>query len=379
MHGLSQAFQETRAAARAAHRQWLRHARGRDRRRPRRAAPCVVRHPGAPVLARAKRKAGVVLGADRGSPLAHARGRARAHARSAQHRHPGLGQSRIRSARCARRFARRLSISTCAGPASGRESPGSDALRRAMRTEVSRKQRRSDGTVTVEGVRFEIPRRVPHAWLQLPAIASYGTCASVDLVDPRSGDHLTTAPADRQGAQRRARSARARSSRRRASPHPPRRYRAAPARALMADYAATGLPPAYLPPTPRRRATRGSMTTSNCSSLCGLKFHPFRPDVPAEALFTTPAVDSFVRRVELGIAPVAASPCSPAIRGRARASPCAFSPSAFAPCPMSWSAPSSVPRAAPPGLLSRGSATCSPSRSPPTTAGAGFPKALRTR
>jgi general secretion pathway protein A len=37
-------------------------------------------------------------------------------------------------------------------------------------------------------------------------------------------------------------------------------------------------------------------------SLYGLKFHPFRPDLPPEALFTTPAVDSFVRRVELGIA-----------------------------------------------------------------------------
>ena len=37
-------------------------------------------------------------------------------------------------------------------------------------------------------------------------------------------------------------------------------------------------------------------------SLYGLKFHPFRPDVPHDALFTTPAVDSFLRRVELGIA-----------------------------------------------------------------------------
>src|SRR5439155_21936307 len=32
------------------------------------------------------------------------------------------------------------------------------------------------------------------------------------------------------------------------------------------------------------------------------QFNPFRPDVPREALFTTPAVDSFLRRVELGIA-----------------------------------------------------------------------------
>jgi type II secretory pathway predicted ATPase ExeA len=37
-------------------------------------------------------------------------------------------------------------------------------------------------------------------------------------------------------------------------------------------------------------------------ALYGLKFHPFRPDVPIEALYTTPAVDAFLRRVELGIA-----------------------------------------------------------------------------
>lgn len=37
-------------------------------------------------------------------------------------------------------------------------------------------------------------------------------------------------------------------------------------------------------------------------SLYGLKFHPFRPDVPVEALYTTPQVDAFLRRVELGIA-----------------------------------------------------------------------------
>jgi len=37
-------------------------------------------------------------------------------------------------------------------------------------------------------------------------------------------------------------------------------------------------------------------------TLYGLKFHPFRPDVPLEALYTTPAVDSFIRRVQAGIA-----------------------------------------------------------------------------
>jgi len=41
---------------------------------------------------------------------------------------------------------------------------------------------------------------------------------------------------------------------------------------------------------------------SKLLSLYGLKFNPFRPDVPIEALYPTPAVDSFLRRVELGIA-----------------------------------------------------------------------------
>jgi type II secretory pathway predicted ATPase ExeA len=36
-------------------------------------------------------------------------------------------------------------------------------------------------------------------------------------------------------------------------------------------------------------------------SLYSLKFNPFRPDVPLEALYITPTVDAFLRRVELGI------------------------------------------------------------------------------
>src|SRR5579871_1149483 len=37
-------------------------------------------------------------------------------------------------------------------------------------------------------------------------------------------------------------------------------------------------------------------------ALYGLKFHPFHADVPTEALYATPAVDAFLRRVELTIA-----------------------------------------------------------------------------
>lgn len=37
-------------------------------------------------------------------------------------------------------------------------------------------------------------------------------------------------------------------------------------------------------------------------TLYGLKFHPFRPDVPLEALFPSASVDGFLRRIEFGIA-----------------------------------------------------------------------------
>lgn len=41
--------------------------------------------------------------------------------------------------------------------------------------------------------------------------------------------------------------------------------------------------------------------TTRLLSLFGLKYNPFRPDVPGEALHRTPAVEAFLRRVELGI------------------------------------------------------------------------------
>jgi len=130
------------------------------------------------------------------------------------------------------------------GPSVGRESPGSDALRRAFRMEVSRKQRRSDGTVTALGIRFEVPSAY-RTLLQLRLRVARWDLSSVDLVDPRSGDHLATLlPLDKaRNAER---------IRRVVGPAEPREPQRAVGiaphlRALMADYAATGLPPAYLP------------------------------------------------------------------------------------------------------------------------------------
>jgi general secretion pathway protein A len=42
--------------------------------------------------------------------------------------------------------------------------------------------------------------------------------------------------------------------------------------------------------------------SSKILSFYGLKYNPFRPDVPIEALCSTSTVDAFVRRVEIGVA-----------------------------------------------------------------------------
>ncbi|MBV9946549.1 MAG: transposase [Myxococcales bacterium] len=130
------------------------------------------------------------------------------------------------------------------GPSVGRECPDSETLRRAFRTEVSRKQRRSDGTVTVEGVRFEVPSAY-RTLLDLRLRVARWDLSSVELVDPRSGDHLVTLlPLDKARNAERTRRTLAPA----AAQTPPAPVGIAPhLRALMADYAATGLPPAYLP------------------------------------------------------------------------------------------------------------------------------------
>lgn len=42
--------------------------------------------------------------------------------------------------------------------------------------------------------------------------------------------------------------------------------------------------------------------STKLQTLYGLKFNPFRADVPVEALYITPQIDSFIRRMELGLA-----------------------------------------------------------------------------
>jgi hypothetical protein len=134
-----------------------------------------------------------------------------------------------------------------AGPDVSRPAPALEALRLAFSRQVTRTQRRSDGTVVVAGVRYEVPARfrtLPQLTLRAPAWDQ----SQLVLLDPRSGQVLARLwPQDKAGNASGAR--RALTPGGAAAPAPPARTDPLPAllRQWLAEYAATGLPPAYLP------------------------------------------------------------------------------------------------------------------------------------
>lgn len=135
-----------------------------------------------------------------------------------------------------------------AGPNVRRACPGTAELAAAFRVEVARTQRRSDGTVSLEGQRFEIPAAYRHLGRVHLRYARWDL-SRVDLVDARSGAiQCPVRPLDK--------SANADGLRRALTPthadrSPPAASGIAPLlKQLLADYAATGLPPAYLPTEP---------------------------------------------------------------------------------------------------------------------------------
>ncbi|MEK7370587.1 MAG: DDE-type integrase/transposase/recombinase [candidate division NC10 bacterium] len=138
-----------------------------------------------------------------------------------------------------------------AGPEVGRPSPSSDALRRAFRAKVPRQQRRSDGTVSLEGRRFEIPSRYRHLGRLWVRYARWDL-SRVDLVDEHTGAILCALyPLDKirnaEGQRRRLAPVAAAEAEALDPTSAPAAELAPLLRKLMADYAATGLPPAYLP------------------------------------------------------------------------------------------------------------------------------------
>jgi len=143
-----------------------------------------------------------------------------------------------------------------AGPEVGRVCPSSEALRQAFTVKERRTLRRSDCTVSIKGQRFEVSSRFRHMPRVTIRYASWDL-TYVLLVDPRTDTVLDRLyPLDKEanadGRRRRLApgplAALGLDQAAKAATQPQRPSGPAPLlRKLMADYAATGLPPAYLP------------------------------------------------------------------------------------------------------------------------------------
>jgi putative transposase len=133
-----------------------------------------------------------------------------------------------------------------AGPEVGRPAPDLDTLHLAFTRQVIRTQRKSDGTVTVAGVRYEVPARFRTLTTLMLRAPSWDK-SHLTLLDPHTGQPLARLlPLDKAGNATGARRALAPPS---AAARPADAADPLPAllRQWLADYAATGLPPAYLP------------------------------------------------------------------------------------------------------------------------------------
>jgi putative transposase len=133
-----------------------------------------------------------------------------------------------------------------------RSCPSSESLRDAFRLETTRTQRQSDGTISLEGVRFEIPARYRH-FRELTVRYARWNLGRVDLVDRQSGIILApiypldkTANADGRRAAVPADGPAVPSE----SPRHPGGELPPLLKAILQEYSAAGLPPAYLPKTP---------------------------------------------------------------------------------------------------------------------------------
>jgi transposase InsO family protein len=133
------------------------------------------------------------------------------------------------------------------GPSVSRESPSSDALRLAFARQVTRAQRKSDGTFTLDGVRFETPSRYRHLERLTVRYAAWDL-SYVHLVEPRRSTVLCRVyPLDKtknaDGARRSLETVD-----HEATPSTSTDSGIAPLlENLMEQYASSGLPPAYLP------------------------------------------------------------------------------------------------------------------------------------
>ena len=156
----------------------------------------------------------------------------------------------------------------------------------------------SDGTAVIEGRRFEVPNRYRHLSLLEVRFAAWDL-TQVHLVDPHTGtvlcrlfpqDKAANASGLRRGLQPIA-----------TEPSKPRPAIAITAGARHRTAAGENARPAgrhrvaaRLPPQGRRRRR----VNNKMLALYGLKWNPFTPNVPTEALHVTPRLESFCWRVQ---------------------------------------------------------------------------------
>jgi putative transposase len=129
-----------------------------------------------------------------------------------------------------------------------RPCPSSAELTIAFTARLDRSQRRSDGTISLKGIRFEIPSRYNH-FQHLSLRAAFWDLSHVYLADPKTGAILCRLfPLDKHKNAQGQRAAKGSPIDKPALSVSPAPSGTAPLlQKLIQQYATTGLPPAYLP------------------------------------------------------------------------------------------------------------------------------------
>lgn len=126
----------------------------------------------------------------------------------------------------------------------GRTCLDSKALQKAFRKQAQRKQRRSDGTISLEGKRFEVPDAY-HTLVYITVRYAYWDLSVIDMVDPDTSNILAALYPQNKSANanglRRLRAAEPQAQESPVYGTPPYLQK------LLNDYAATGLPQSYIP------------------------------------------------------------------------------------------------------------------------------------
>jgi len=126
----------------------------------------------------------------------------------------------------------------------GRPAPPMERLRDAFRIQAKRKQRRGDGTCSIEGVRFEIPAQYRHIERVYVRYARFDL-GRVSMIDPRHGTELCRLyPLDKHAN---AHGHRAPLEEASFDPTPVKSGIAPHLQRLMDEYDSVNRPPAYLP------------------------------------------------------------------------------------------------------------------------------------